>query len=303
MESREHSLNRYLRAIGFSALPKRSDINNIIADGLQKADYRAYTTNDEDEESILAQYEIPLGSRFGISICGQFDGKDQFYPEYFYPYLDTEQVSSGKELSVEAKIDNDAFAGICEDDRVGVTLIFRLRNAIEYIKNTHTSFQPLQGVQISLTALSLEGTVLLPIYKTQEDVQRQRERQEQKHRWIQAAENGDEQAAHELTAMDMDLYSGIMSHIQYEDIYTIVDFHLMPYGAECELYSLLGEIRKVELQTNRMTNEEVVLLTIDCNGLYMDVIINRLDLVGEPQVGRRFRGSVWMQGKLLFPHA
>ena len=79
----------------------------------------------------MAQYEIPLGNRFGISVCGQFDEKDQFYPDYCYPYLDADQITSSEEVSVEARIDNDSYAGVCEDDRAGVTLIFRLRNAIE----------------------------------------------------------------------------------------------------------------------------------------------------------------------------
>lgn len=296
-------MNRYFRAIGFSTPPRRCDINHIVADGLQNAGYRAYTTNDEDEGSIMAQYEIPLGSRFGISVCGQFDETDQFFPDYCYPYLDADRITSGEEVSVEARIDNDSYAGVCEDDRAGVTLIFRVRNAIEYIKSVHTSFQPLEGVQISLTALSLEGTVLLPIYKTAEDVQRQQEEQQKKRKWMKAARNGDERASHELTAMDMDVYAGVMTHIQSEDIYSIVDSYLMPYGAECELYSLLGEIRKVEVDANRLTGEEVYILTIDCNGLYMDVVIQKADLFGEPEVGRRFRGPVWMQGKLVFPHA
>jgi hypothetical protein len=293
-------LNRYFRAIGFLAPLKRSDINGIVAGGLQNAEYRAYTTNDEDENSILAQYEIPFGSRFGISICGQFDEKDQFYPEYCYPYVDADQISSSEEIKVESKIESNTFSGVCEDGRVGVTLIYSLRNSIEYIKNSHINFEPLQEAQTSLTALALKGTILLPIYKTKEDLQRQEEQREQKIKWIQEARNGDEHAAHELTAMDMDVYSGVMSHIQTEDVYTIVDSYLMPSGAECELYSLLGEIRKLEYETNRLTGNEVVIMTVDCNGLLMDVAVSKVDLTGEPQVGRRFRGTVWMQGKIMF---
>ncbi len=294
-------MNKYMRAIGFGVPPKRSQINKIIENGIRNPGYRAYTTDDDDEDAILAQYEIPLGDRFGISVCGQFDEKDHFYPEYYYPYLNSERVSTSAEPTVENRVDNDSFAGVCEDYRVGVTLIYRLRNSIEYIKNTHTNFQPLHGVETSLTALSLEGTVLLPIHKSAEEVQQQQEEREHKAILIRNAKNGNEAAAHELTAMDMDLYTDVMNHAHYEDIYTIVDSYLMPYGAECELYSLLGEIRKVERLCNSITEENVLLLTIDCNGLYMDVIIHEKDLMGEPAVGRRFRGSIWMQGKLVFP--
>ena len=290
-----------MRAIGFGTPPKRAQINEIIENGIREPGYRAYTTDDDDEDAILAQYEIPLGARFGISVCGQFDEKDQFYPEYYYPYLNSEMVSTEAEPSVETRVDNDSYAGVCEDYRVGVTLIYRLRNSIEYIKNTHTSFQPLQGVQTSLTALSLNGSVLLPIYKSDDEIRMQKEERERKAALICSAKGGNEAAAHELTAMDMDLYTDVMSHARREDIYTIVDSYLMPYGAECELYSLLGEIRSVEQLQNHITGENVLLMTIDCNGLYMDVAIHEKDLMGEPMVGRRFRGSIWMQGKLLFP--
>ncbi|MBQ1207510.1 MAG: DUF3881 family protein, partial [Lachnospiraceae bacterium] len=37
-------------------------------------------------------------------------------------------------------------------------------------------------------------------------------------------------------------------------------------------------------------------LTVSCNGLNFQVCINEADLVGIPAPGRRFKGTVWMQG-------
>ena len=42
-------------------------------------------------------------------------------------------------------------------------------------------------------------------------------------------------------------------------------------------------------------------MTLDCNGLEFDVCINENDLLGEPQVGRRFKGVIWLQGYINFP--
>ena len=75
----------------------------------------------------------------------------------------------------------------------------------------------------------------------------------------------------------------------------------MPYGVECDHYSILGEIVDCELLTNSYTKEEVYRMTILCNELTFDVCINKEDLFGEPEVKRRFKGVIWLQGKINFP--
>jgi hypothetical protein len=293
-------LNKFMRAIGFSRQLKRKELSALIAYEIHQCDQRAYTSNDEDEDSILAQYDLSMGGPFGICVCGQFDENDQFFPDYWYPYLRSDEISSGEGISVEPRIDNDTYAGVCEDLRVGVTLIFRLQNTVEYLKNTHTSFQPLQGASVSLAALSTEGTILMPLYKTQEEEQRSTEERDYKVEQLRKAKNGDDEANRVLTAMDMEQYAGLMSQIRRNDIYTVVESYLMPYGAECELYSLLGEICKISEFRNKVSDEKVYVLRVDCNGLCMDVMINQEDLYGEPEIGRRFRGSIWMQGRIHF---
>ena len=45
------------------------------------------------------------------------------------------------------------------------------------------------------------------------------------------------------------------------------------------------------------TVKEIVYnLLIEANGLMINVGINEADLQGEPKVGRRFRGEIWLQG-------
>ena len=75
----------------------------------------------------------------------------------------------------------------------------------------------------------------------------------------------------------------------------------MPYGVECDLYSILGEIEDFELVENSLTGEEVYVITLNCNELLFDIAINKQDILGEPKIGRRFKGSVWLQGKINFP--
>ena len=103
-----------------------------------------------------------------------------------------------------------------------------------------------------------------------------------------------------LTLDDIDTYSMISRRIIHEDVFTIVDTYFMPYGMECDKYSILGEILEVAIRINRLTQEELYIMKLSCNELVFDVCINKKDLLGEPMAGRRFKGTVWLQGKINF---
>jgi hypothetical protein len=39
-------------------------------------------------------------------------------------------------------------------------------------------------------------------------------------------------------------------------------------------------------------------MKIECNDIQFDVCINEKDLMGQPEIGRRFKGNIWMQGNI-----
>ena len=100
---------------------------------------------------------------------------------------------------------------------------------------------------------------------------------------------------------DMDTYTSISRKILKEDVFSLVDTYFMPYGVECDQYSILGEILDYTITTNKITGEKIYLMKVSCNDLQFDICINSLDLYGEPEVGRRFKGVIWMQGFINYP--
>ena len=142
---------------------------------------------------------------------------------------------------------------------------------------------------------------MLPIQKDKEQIERGKQASANRNTLIAAARKGDENAIETLTLEDMDMYTTISRRIQSEDIFSLVDTYFMPYGVECDQYSILGEIMAMRLVTNQITKEQIHVFTICCNELVFDVCINIADLYGEPQVGRRFKGVVWLQGQINFP--
>jgi hypothetical protein len=92
----------------------------------------------------------------------------------------------------------------------------------------------------------------------------------------------------------------ISRRILHEDILTIVDSYFMPFGIECDQYQVLGTILFYTKVYNSLTREAIYQMTIECNGMQFDICINAADLLGEPETGRRFKGNIWLQGRVNF---
>lgn len=160
---------------------------------------------------------------------------------------------------------------------------------------------PVTGTTLTLSGLSISGNILLPIGKDESDRRRIQKESMSRNQLIAAARKGDEDAIESLTLEDMDIYSTISKKILTEDVFSLVDTYFMPYGVECDQYSVMGEILDISLRVNRITREEIYVLRLCCNDLEFDVCINKNDLYGEPQIGRRFKGVIWMQGYINYP--
>ena len=292
-------MHKYMRAIGFSELVDRREQQKLVTDIILNATHRSYTSNGDD--TILAEFCEDFAENMGVAVCGEFDAEDKFTYDYFYPYLRGRGISSYEDVSVERHAEKESYAGVCDDIKVGVSLIFYLQNIIPYVKAQFTNVLPIRGTTLTLSGLSLKGSIILPIVKNEMELQRIKKASINRNQLIAAARQGDEDAIESLTLEDMDTYTSISKKILKEDVFSLVDTYFMPYGVECDQYSILGEIMDFSMTTNKLTGEKVYLMEISCNDLQFDVCINAMDLYGEPQVGRRFKGVIWMQGYINYP--
>lgn len=292
-------MHKYMRAVGFSSFESRRKLQELLTEVVLNSDKRAVTINDEN--MLLGEFSKNFAEGLGIAVCGEFDEEEKFTYEYYYPYLDGDGITSYEDVSVERHADKDSYAGVCDDIKVGISLIFYLKNRIPYIKAQTTGQLPVRGTTLTLSALSTGASVMLPIQKDEEQMQRVKQASIARNDLMAAARKGDEDAIETLTLEDMDMYTVISKRIQKEDIFSLVDTYFMPYGVECDQYSVLGEIVRMRMTTNKITGEKIYILTICCNELTFDVAINIIDMLGEPKVGRRFKGTIWLQGFINFP--
>ncbi|WP_022764911.1 DUF3881 family protein [Butyrivibrio sp. XPD2006] len=292
-------MHKFLRAVGFSKIKDRKELTALITSSIQNAQRRSYVTNNENV--ILAEFARDYADEIGVAVCGEFDDEDKFIYEYYYPYLIPSAVSTEEDINVERHAATYSYAGVCNEPRLGVTLIFYLQNMVPYIKYENENKFPIKGTTLSLSALSIKGQIMMPIAKTEEEKEVAKKKSNYRNKLINNARRGDETAIESLTLDDMDLYTTLSKKIRKQDIYSLVDTYFMPYGVECDLYSVLGEVVASKKVVNRFTDEAVYIMRISCNEIEFDVCINEADLLGEPAVGRRFKGNIWMQGMINYP--
>lgn len=294
-------MHKYLRAIGFGQIKNRKQLQLLITDCIRSAKQRDYITVSEQDDFIFVECCKEFADGMGIAVRGEFDENNNYIYNYYFPYLRSNYVSSEEDISIERHAEKESYAGVCDDLRVGVSLIFYFQNVVSYLKYKENRQLPVKGTTLSLSDLSCQGTVIMPIIKNEKEMKKVKQVARNRSHLIAAARKGDEEAIENLTLEDMDTYTAISRKIRKEDVFSIVDTYFMPYGVECDQYSILGEIIESQKRQNYMTGENVYQMTINCNELIFDMCINEEDLLGEPEVGRRFKGIIWMQGYINFP--
>lgn len=289
-------MHRFLRSIGFSTYQKKREIEKLLAE-LEQTGTRRRIQIDTDTNLCEVRAEVAPG--MGLVMMGETDEHGVFKREYYYPYLAGSDVSSTADCSIQRHTEKETYAGLLDEYRVGISLIFYLENGFEY-RERKLDRMSRKVESVNLTGLAMEGKILLPLHKTRKQIEMARVATKDRNSLLEAAKNGDEDAMETLTIEDIDMYSQISRRVMKEDIYSIVDSCFMPCGIECDQYSVIGEITRIDVKQNRVTGEEVYDLTLDCNDMVFHVGVAKRDLVGEPRVGRRFKGQIWMQGAARF---
>ena len=289
-------MHSYLRAIGFSELNKESEAEKLLEEVYKNFDHREAV---KDEQSVFLEMQKDFAPDMGIMLCGDLD-QDGFHKQYYFPYYKGNGITTKEDIIVEKRVNGDSYSGVCDDGRIGVSLIFYLQNPGEYRKEQLLNQLFGRKTVTTLSGLSTSGTILLPVRKNSEQIDFQKKSTAKRNQLLSAAKNGDPEAIESLTIEDMDLYSMLSRRVYEEDIYTIVDTYFMPYGIECDQYQIMGNINYCARVRNSVTKEYVYQINVECNDLNFDICINEADLTGSPEVGRRFKGTIWLQGKINF---
>lgn len=290
-------MHKFLRTIGFSQYQKDKEIEKLL-DKLCE-DLSGLKRIQIDEESNLCELRREVAPGMGIAVFGELDREGNFQRSYYYPYLKSNDMTSEVSCSIQRHTERETYAGLLDEFKVGISLIFYIDNSFE-CRERIIDHHPLDTKDVCLSGLAVSGKVLLPIQKTEIQRENARVAAMDRNTLLEAAKNGDEDAMETLTIEDIDLYSQASRRVMKEDLYSIIDSCFMPCGVECDQYSIIGEIIKIDEKKNQITKEEVYDFTLECSDLIFHVGIAKKDLVGTPEIGRRFKGQIWMQGIVNF---
>lgn len=290
-------MHSFLAAIGFRNIKNREQEEKLIHNAIENATEKKIIVENDKR---FAELTCEIAENIGIVLRGDYDKDDKFHVEHYFPYLRGSNVSAQEEIYICKRVDSDAYTGMCDDFRIGVSLIFYLQNAVDYLiasrqKPESPSYHP-----IILSGLAREGKVLLPVKKDKNAERISNANQTHRSELLSEAKKGNQEAIESLTLDDMELYEKVSKRIMTEDIYSIVDTTFIPYGSESDNYTILGEIEAVRKEKNIMSGEEIYVMRVKCNYMLFEICVNKDNLLGEPLPGRRFRGNIWLQGTVEF---
>lgn len=273
-------MHKFLRAAGFSMYQKKKDIEKLL--DLLETQPSVTKCVQIDEETNVCEMRTEIAPGIGLSIVGELNEEGDFEREFYFPYVECAQESSTAECSVQRHVEKETYAGMVDESCVGISLIFYVQNFLDYREKVLKKGEAFKIRSISLAGFSTGGKILLPIKKTQKQIQMAKVAAKNRNNLIEAAKNGDEDAMETLTIEDIDLYSKISRRAMKEDLYSIIDSCFMPCGIECDQYSVIGEIKEIQKIKNKYTNEEIYWLNLECSDLNFIICINGKDLLGEP---------------------
>lgn len=290
-------MHSYLRAIGFSNVKNRADFEKIL--GILMDSPTEKSTVDMGNKITFTEMKKEFMENIGIAVVGEYDEKGFFYLGHYFPYCKGNYISMREDISINKRVDTDSYTGMCDDMRFGVSMIFYLQNTSNFVRNGKMMEGMARAASVKLSALSLEGKIILGLSQNEIQLRHSREESAQRKRLIAEAKRGNQEAIDSLTIEDIDTYAMVSRRVRNEDLYSIVENSFIPYGSESDNYSVLATIVQIQEIQNPMTGEQLYLLGLSCNEMLFNLCINRKDLVGIPMMGARFKGNIWMQGMVL----
>ena len=126
-----NGMHRFLRAIGFSKQYSKQEIDQLLGYVMNEPDYR---TIIKSGKAKYVEIRRQTGKKTGIVICGEYDQVGFFHVKHYFPYVFSDVFTALEDVVVNKRVDTDAYTGMCDDVRIGISLIFYLQNAADYLR-------------------------------------------------------------------------------------------------------------------------------------------------------------------------
>ncbi|MBQ6679099.1 MAG: DUF3881 family protein [Lachnospiraceae bacterium] len=289
-------MHDFLRAVGFRSVRTKAQLKKIVDWVLEQPDQMSIVSSDHESNLVQASREV--ANRAGITVIGELSERGDVIPEYYFPYVSSTHISSDARITYEHQSAKTGYIGMCEDYRLGMALIFTVRNVTEVYRNAQGFPAEPDFSRVAFSALAKDGTVLLPLQQSARVLKQEREMGLSREQLLEDAHMGDPKAMERLAKQEMDRYDRVIKRIRETDVFTLVNSFFMPHGMESDQYYFMGKILSKQLLENHLTQERFYRMIVESNGMELTVSINEEDLTGTPEVGCRIKCHAWLIGEL-----
>ena len=147
----------------------------------------------------LIELRRMVGKNIGIAWNGTSAGPGVLDVDCYNPFVYGQYNNIHEDVSVEKRYSDNLFLGACEDLRVGVSIIFSVQNSMDIMPIYLAKERLPKYTSVIFSALSLDGTILLPIKMAPGDENKKKQALKRRTNLISAARQGDESAMEALT--------------------------------------------------------------------------------------------------------
>ena len=118
-------MHRYLKAIGFDI--SGQEMTSRVSLWMYRMDSIIRQSYHIVPERISVRSGKITDSAWEYRCAEEMDENDVFEPSYYFPYFQGSGISTYSEVAVERKIEKEQYVGMCEDSRIGISLISHCR--------------------------------------------------------------------------------------------------------------------------------------------------------------------------------
>ncbi|OOB76975.1 MAG: hypothetical protein BEN19_03095 [Epulopiscium sp. Nuni2H_MBin003] len=286
-----------INAIGFSDITEQKHLNKLVETTLRSPTYQSIAVDKNKLQ--IAEYRKKVAPHtyilVRVSVEENIKEVTKFNVEECEACVESTIKSEFEDIEVEC-IDGTLYYVICEEKNTSMQIIFWMQNLVEYL-NEKQKGKTIIGA--SILGLALEGTIILPIIKDEDEIEFENEERDKIREIVERIKQGDEEASELLEEEEKELDAQLIERLKEEDFLSIMSGYFIPLSYDESMYAILGDIIEIKERKNEQTNEKMYVFKLDINSMLVEIIINKKTLIGMPMVGMRFLGSCWLQGKVI----
>ncbi|MCR5824547.1 MAG: DUF3881 family protein [Lachnospiraceae bacterium] len=290
-------MNCMLHTVGFSKVEGVEAERRLKDELIYGYSMKKTKTAKLTETRTAVEIFCEIAPNTGVIYRGEYDRMGIFLADNFFPAHISEKVSLFEPIMVSKRMDSDAYTAMAYDYTHKIPIIFYLQNMVDMYLELNPEDKE-KSCEVYLTGLADDGKIILPVEGPKVEVNKTDDGRdvEENEDDEDDLESEVERQIRQLTEKEMNEFISMTNRSKDEDLYSIVETTFMPCGTEVDTYTIIGKILSVESRENYHTNEEMYIMDVECNGVVIEICINKTKLMGEPEVGRRFKGNIWLQG-------